>query len=91
MRSFVAILLLPNRPLARMTTSERLAAGEADLATVTTSEAMGALPATAAADTGVPRTDPRDAGTPARGGGEPSRSDQDAAAEPSTPRPSGSR
>jgi EmrB/QacA subfamily drug resistance transporter len=47
--SLVAILFLPNKPLTRMTTSERLAAGEADLATVTTEEAMAALPASGTA------------------------------------------
>jgi EmrB/QacA subfamily drug resistance transporter len=44
--SLVAILFLPNVPLTRMTTSERLAAGEADLATVSTAEGMAALDAT---------------------------------------------
>ena len=32
--SLIAIIFLPNKPLTRMTTSERIAAGEADLATV---------------------------------------------------------
>ena len=43
--SFIAIVFLPNRPLTRMTTTERLAAGEADLATFTASEGMDAVPA----------------------------------------------
>ncbi|GAA1853509.1 MDR family MFS transporter [Microbacterium koreense] len=41
--SFVAILFLPNVPLHRMTTQQRLNAGEADLATVSTSEGMDAV------------------------------------------------
>lgn len=44
--SLVAISFLPNKPLTRMTTSERIAAGEADLATVSTSEGMASLAAT---------------------------------------------
>ena len=44
--SLIAIIFLPNKPLTRMTTSERLAAGEADLATVSTAEGMAALEAT---------------------------------------------
>ncbi|HWM17080.1 MAG TPA: MDR family MFS transporter [Microbacterium sp.] len=44
--SLIAIVFLPNKPLTRMTTSERLAAGEADLATVTTAEGMSALATT---------------------------------------------
>lgn len=44
--SLIAIVFLPNIPLTRMTTSERVAAGEADLATVSVSEGMAALPAT---------------------------------------------
>lgn len=43
--SLIAILFLPNKPLTRMTTSERLAAGEADLATVSVPEGMD-VPAT---------------------------------------------
>nr|WP_036302137.1 MDR family MFS transporter [Microbacterium sp. C448] len=43
--SFIAIVFLPNRPLTRMTTTERLAAGEADLATFTASEGMESIPA----------------------------------------------
>lgn len=46
--SLVAILFLPNRPLTRMTTGERLAAAEADLATIATDEGMAAIPATGA-------------------------------------------
>jgi EmrB/QacA subfamily drug resistance transporter len=44
--SLVAIVFLPNRPLTRMTTAERIAASEADLATVSTAEGMSALAAT---------------------------------------------
>lgn len=46
--SLAAILFLPNRPLTRMTTGERLAAAEADLATIATDEGMAAIPATGA-------------------------------------------
>ncbi|GAA5206908.1 MDR family MFS transporter [Microbacterium kyungheense] len=49
--SLIAIIFLPNKPLTRMTTSERVQASEADLATVTTAEAMETLaPAGAEAD-----------------------------------------
>ncbi|MFT4212202.1 MAG: MDR family MFS transporter [Microbacterium sp.] len=44
--SLIAILFLPNKPLTRMTTSERVAASEADLATVSVPEAMETLTAT---------------------------------------------
>ncbi|MFE7846625.1 MDR family MFS transporter [Microbacterium sp. NPDC057407] len=44
--SLVAIIFLPNTPLTRMTTSERVQAIEADLATVSTPEGMAALEAT---------------------------------------------
>ncbi|WP_404434117.1 MFS transporter [Microbacterium lacus] len=44
--SLVAICFLPNVPLNRMTTSERIAAGEADLATVSTAQGMESIPAT---------------------------------------------
>jgi EmrB/QacA subfamily drug resistance transporter len=44
--SLIAIVFLPNVPLTRMTTSERVAASEADLATVSTEEGMSALTAT---------------------------------------------
>ncbi|KAA9090068.1 MFS transporter [Microbacterium radiodurans] len=44
--SLIAIVFLPNKPLNTMTTSERLQAGEADLATVSVPEGMGALTAT---------------------------------------------
>ncbi len=47
--SIVAIILLPNIPLTRMTTSERLQAGEADLATVSVAQGMSAVSATAQA------------------------------------------
>ncbi len=45
--SLLAILFLPNKPLTRMTTTERLRASEADLATVSVSEGMDAVTATA--------------------------------------------
>ncbi len=44
--SLIAILFLPNKPLTRMTTSERIQASEADLATVSVPEAMESLTAT---------------------------------------------
>ncbi len=46
--SLIAIAFLPNNPLTRMTTSERVEAMEADLATVSTAEGMAALEATGA-------------------------------------------
>lgn len=44
--SLLAIVFLPNKPLTRMTTSERLHAEEADLATVSVPEGMQVLTAT---------------------------------------------
>jgi MFS family permease len=44
--SLIAIVFMPNKPLTRMTTSERTHASEADLATVSVSEGMGVLTAT---------------------------------------------
>jgi len=44
--SLIAILFLPNTSLTRMTTSERIAASEADLATVSVPEAMATLTTT---------------------------------------------
>ena len=44
--SLIAIVFLPNKPLNTMTTTERLRAGEADLATVSVPEGMGVLTAT---------------------------------------------
>ncbi len=44
--SLIAIAFLPNKPLTTMTTTERLEAGEANLATVSVPEGMGALTAT---------------------------------------------
>lgn len=41
--SLIAIVFLPNKPLTRMTTSERIRASEADLATVSVPEAMETL------------------------------------------------
>ena len=49
--SLVAIVFLPNKPLTRMTTSERIAASEADLATVATAEGMSALTPTGSVPT----------------------------------------
>jgi MFS family permease len=48
--SLIAVVFLPNIPLTRMTTSERVAASEADLATVSTSEGMASLSATGETD-----------------------------------------
>jgi EmrB/QacA subfamily drug resistance transporter len=44
--SLLAVLFLPNKPLTTMTTSERMQASEADFATVSVPEGMGALTAT---------------------------------------------
>lgn len=44
--SLIAILFLPNRPLTRMTTSERVTASEADLATVSVPAGMASLSTT---------------------------------------------
>ncbi len=44
--SLLAIVFLPDKPLTTMTTTERLEAGEADLATVSVPEAMATLTAT---------------------------------------------
>ncbi|MCT9002168.1 MDR family MFS transporter [Microbacterium memoriense] len=44
--SLVAIVFLPNKPLTTMTTTERMQASEADLATVSVPEAMATLTAT---------------------------------------------
>jgi EmrB/QacA subfamily drug resistance transporter len=44
--SLIAIVFLPNKPLTRMTTSERLQAAEADFATVSVPEGMDVLAAT---------------------------------------------
>lgn len=44
--SLVAIVFLPNTPLTKMTTSERIQASEADLATVSVPEGMEVLTAT---------------------------------------------
>jgi len=44
--SLLAIVFLPNKPLTTMTTTERLQAGEADLATVSVPAGMSALTAT---------------------------------------------
>nr|WP_308221676.1 MDR family MFS transporter [Microbacterium aoyamense] len=49
--SLIAIIFLPNKPLTRMTTQERLEASEADLATVSTAEGMAALAATGSVKT----------------------------------------
>lgn len=63
--SLIAIVFLPNRPLTRMTTTERVAASEADLATVSVPEAMATLSATGTMptqDAASPRRARRDAG-----------------------------
>ncbi|WP_235037990.1 MDR family MFS transporter [Microbacterium sp. 18062] len=52
--SLIAIVFLPNKPLTTMTTSERIAASEADLATVSVPEAMETLTATGAVRTAAP-------------------------------------
>jgi hypothetical protein len=44
--SLLAIVFLPNKPLTTMTTTERIQASEADLATVSVPEAMATLTAT---------------------------------------------
>ena len=49
--SLIAIIFLPNVPLTKMTTSERIQASEADLATVSVPEGMDALTATRAIPT----------------------------------------
>ena len=49
--SLIAIIFLPNKPLTRMTTTERVQASEADLATVSVAEGMETLTATATVDT----------------------------------------
>ncbi|TFV81054.1 DHA2 family efflux MFS transporter permease subunit [Microbacterium sp. dk485] len=59
--SLLAIVFLPNHPLTRMTTAERIAASEADLATVSTAEGMAALGATGAVET-LPENDRQHAG-----------------------------
>ncbi len=59
--TLIAVAFLPDIPLNRMTTSERLQAGEADLATVSVPAGMGTLTTTGA----VPVT--RDAGSSALG------------------------
>lgn len=57
--SLVAVIFLPDVPLTRMTTRERAAAGEADLATVSVPEGMAALAGTAPdPETPAPSTPP---------------------------------
>ncbi|HET6300415.1 MDR family MFS transporter [Microbacterium sp.] len=51
--SLIAIVFLPNKPLTRMTTSQRLEAGEADLATVSVPQGMQTLVDTTDDDTGA--------------------------------------
>ena len=48
--SLIAIVFLPNKPLTKMTTSERIKASEADFATVSVPEAMETLAPAEAAD-----------------------------------------
>lgn len=52
--SLVAIVFLPNKPLTTMTTTERMQASEADLATVSVPEAMATLTATGSVRTVTP-------------------------------------
>ncbi len=65
--SLLAVLFLPDKPLLTMTTTERLQAGEADLATVSVPAAMDTLTATGT----VPAMD---AGDDAEAAAEPSAS-----------------
>ena len=58
--SLIAILFLPNVPLTRMTTTERMQASEADLATGSVPEGMDALTATGSVRTTDARDDGRD-------------------------------
>lgn len=55
--SLIAVVFLPNTPLTRMTTSERIQASEADLATVSVSEGMDALTATGDTAAAAPTAD----------------------------------
>ena len=71
--SLIAIIFLPNKPLTRMTTSERVQASEADFATVSVAEGMDVLTATATVKT-------QDAGTSASAPTD-ADSDSDSAAE----------
>jgi EmrB/QacA subfamily drug resistance transporter len=57
--SLLAIIFLPNVPLTRMTTKERIDASEADLATVSTAVGMSALPATGQTEEADAATAPR--------------------------------
>jgi EmrB/QacA subfamily drug resistance transporter len=57
--SLIAIIFLPNVPLTRMTTKERIDASEADLATVSTAVGMSALPATGQTEEADAATAPR--------------------------------
>ena len=54
--SLIAVIFLPNKPLTRMTTSERIQASEADFATVSVPEGMEVLTATATVRTSTSRT-----------------------------------
>ncbi|WP_292833965.1 MDR family MFS transporter [Microbacterium sp.] len=58
--SLIAIVFLPNQPLTRMTTAERMRAGEADLATVSVPEAMATLTATGTVRTVAPERETDD-------------------------------
>ena len=60
--SLLAIVFLPNKPLTTMTTSERLQASEADLATVSVPEAMSVLTHTGAVGRVDAEADADDAG-----------------------------
>ncbi|UWF78732.1 MDR family MFS transporter [Microbacterium neungamense] len=57
--SLVAVLFLPNLPLTRLTTSERMQATEADLVTIAAPRGMDAVPATGSIPTQQARRTPR--------------------------------
>ncbi|QEO08935.1 MDR family MFS transporter [Protaetiibacter larvae] len=61
--SLIAIVFLPNKPLTRMTTSERIQASEADLATVSVPEGMAVLTTTGAITVPESGDGERDGGT----------------------------
>ncbi|GAA1995749.1 MDR family MFS transporter [Microbacterium pumilum] len=60
--SLIAIIFLPNKPLTRMTTSERIQASEADLATVSVPEGMDVA---ASADENAAESSDQDVAAPA--------------------------
>ncbi|MFT4215123.1 MAG: MDR family MFS transporter [Microbacterium sp.] len=61
--SLIAIVFLPNKPLTSMTTTERLQASEADLATVSVPEAMDVLTATGSVRTAGAERPPAEPGS----------------------------